>query len=82
MTEADRSATFQDARKFVRHYKMPRFLDGINLAYFRTWIAGQSIDLDDARALAGGVDLVGTEVGRIDDAPILMISGRRAPADR
>jgi SAM-dependent methyltransferase len=50
-----------------------------NLAIFRTWIAGRSIDLDDARALADRIDLVDKDVSRIADAPILMISGRRAP---
>lgn len=78
VTEADRSATFEDTQTFVAHYKTPRVFRGPLLAYFRTWIAGQSIDLDDARALAAGVDLVDREVSRIRDAPILMISGRRA----
>ena len=79
VTEADRSATFEDTTEFISHYKMPRFLDGLNLAIFRTWIAGRSIDLDDARALAGGLDLVDPQVGRIPGAPILFFSGRRSP---
>jgi ubiquinone/menaquinone biosynthesis C-methylase UbiE len=79
VTDADRSATFEDSANFIKHYKFPRFLDGPNLAVFRTWIAGRSIDLDDARALASGVDLVDAEVGRIPDSPLVMIAGRRAP---
>jgi ubiquinone/menaquinone biosynthesis C-methylase UbiE len=79
ITDADRSATFDDAANFIKHYKMPRFLDSINLAVFYTWIAGRSIDLDDGRALAGGVDLVDVDVRRIYDSPIMMISGRRSP---
>jgi ubiquinone/menaquinone biosynthesis C-methylase UbiE len=79
VTEADRSATFEDAANFIKHYKMPRFLDRFNLAIFRTWIAGRSIDLDDGRALASRVDLVDVDVSRIPDSPIMMICGRRAP---
>ena len=79
ITDADRSATFDDAANFVSYYKMPRFLDGLNLAIFRTWIAGRSIDLDEGRELASQVDLVDVDVSRIPDAPIMLISGRRAP---
>jgi ubiquinone/menaquinone biosynthesis C-methylase UbiE len=80
VTDADRSATFDDASKFIKHYKFPRIFDSINLAVFRTWIAGRSIDLDDARALAAAADLVDVEVKRIPDSPLIMIAGRRAPA--
>ena len=79
ITDADRSATFEDAESFIAMYPTPRFLRGANLGIFRTWIAGRSIDLDDARALADRIDLVDKDVSRIEDAPILMISGRRAP---
>ncbi|TFV60021.1 class I SAM-dependent methyltransferase [Mycobacterium sp. PS03-16] len=80
VTDADRSATFDDAKDFISHYKMPRFLDGPNLALFRTWIAGRSIDLDDARALAASVHLDEVDVRRIPDSPLVMIAGRR-PAE-
>jgi ubiquinone/menaquinone biosynthesis C-methylase UbiE len=79
VTDADRSATFEDAENFITHYKMPRFLDGVNLAIFRTWIAGRSIDLEDARALASRIDLVDKDVCRIAGAPLVMLSGRRTP---
>lgn len=77
ITEADRSTSFEDAERFIENYTTPRFLGGINLAIFRTWIAGRSIDLDDARDLAGRIDLVDKDVCRIAGMPILMISGRR-----
>jgi ubiquinone/menaquinone biosynthesis C-methylase UbiE len=83
VTDADRSATFEDSANFISHYKMPRFLDAINLAIFYTWIAGRSIDLDDGRALASSTDdLVDVDVSRIPDSPIMMISGRRTPDQR
>jgi hypothetical protein len=78
VTEADRSASFEDAERFIgRDYTPPRFLDGLNIATFRTWIAGHSIDLDDARDLASRIDLVDKDASRIAGLPILMISGRR-----
>jgi ubiquinone/menaquinone biosynthesis C-methylase UbiE len=80
ITEADRSTSFEDAERFIENYTTPRFLSGINLAIFRTWIAGRSIDLDDARDLASRVDLDDNDVCRIAGMPILMISGRRPSA--
>ncbi|HET6732324.1 class I SAM-dependent methyltransferase [Mycobacterium sp.] len=77
ITEADRSTSFEDAERFIENYTTPRFLGGANLAIFRTWIAGRSIDLDDARDLASRIDLVDKDVSRIAGMPILMISGRR-----
>lgn len=77
ITEADRSTSFEDAERFIENYTTPRFLGGLNLAIFRTWIAGRSIDLDDARDLASRIDLVDKDVCRIEGMPILMISGLR-----
>ena len=51
--------------------------DSISSPPFRTFIAGQSIDLDDARALAANLDLNPCDVGRIDGTPGLAISGRK-----
>ncbi|OSC41146.1 class I SAM-dependent methyltransferase [Mycobacterium decipiens] len=78
VTDADRSATFEDAKDFIKHYKAPRLFDTVNLALFHTWIAGRSIDLDDARTLASKVELDDVDVGRIPDSPLIMISARRA----
>ncbi|ETT26103.1 methyltransferase type 11 [Rhodococcus aetherivorans] len=78
ITDADRSTSFDDAKKFIENYKMPRFLRGINLAIFHTWIAGRSIGLEDARDLANRLDLVDENVARITGMPLVMISGRKA----
>jgi ubiquinone/menaquinone biosynthesis C-methylase UbiE len=77
VTEADRSATFEDCQRFVANYASPRFLSGPNLAFFRTWIAGRSLDLDDLRDLASRIDLVDKDVSRIPEFPLLMLSGRK-----
>lgn len=77
VTDADRSTTFEDAQRFVANYSTPRFLGGPNLAFFHTWIAGRSLDLDDARDLASRIELDDKDVSRIPDFPLLMISGRK-----
>jgi ubiquinone/menaquinone biosynthesis C-methylase UbiE len=77
VTDADRSATFEDCQRFVENYASPRFLGGPNLAFFRTWIAGRSLDLDDLRDLASRIDLVDKDVSRIPKFPLLTLSGRK-----
>lgn len=78
VTDADRSATFEDSQNLVANYTTPRFLAGPNLAFFRTWIAGRSLDLDDARDVASRIDLDDKDVSRIPGLPLLVISGRKA----
>jgi ubiquinone/menaquinone biosynthesis C-methylase UbiE len=77
VTDADRSATFEDCQSFIANYSTPGFLGGPNLAFFRTWIAGRSLDLDDLRDLASRVELADKDVSRIPDFPLLMLSGRK-----
>jgi ubiquinone/menaquinone biosynthesis C-methylase UbiE len=77
VTDADRSATFEDCQSFIANYASPRFLSGPNLAFFRTWIAGRSLDLDDLRDLASRIDLLDKDVSRIPNFPLLMLSGRK-----
>ena len=77
ITDADRSATFEDSENLVAKYTTPRFLGGPNLAFFRTWIAGRSLDLDDARDLASRIELVDKDVARIEGLPLLLLSGRK-----
>jgi hypothetical protein len=69
-----------EAERFFENYTTPRILGGVNLAIFRTWIAGRSIDLDDARDLVSRIDRVDKGLSRIAGIPILMISGRRPSA--
>ncbi|CAM4241727.1 Demethylrebeccamycin-D-glucose O-methyltransferase [Mycobacterium basiliense] len=80
IVEVDRSMTFDTAYTFVSQYRAPRLLHGPILAMFRTWVAGRSIDLDDARTIADGLDLINKDARRIPDSPLLLISGRRTPA--
>lgn len=77
--EADRGCRLGDARDFVRRWRLPSPLRGVALAAFRTWVAGQAIDLDDARELIGGVPLDRAEVRRVAGTPALMLAGIKRP---
>ena len=76
--EADRSCRFSDVRSWTRDTRTPRLLRPALHAYFRTYIAGQSLDLDDARALWNSLPL--DEVDgprRIPDTPTLIMCGTK-----
>lgn len=75
--EADRGCRLGDAQDFVARWALPRPLRLPALAAFRTWVAGQAIDLDDARALVSGLSLEATEVRRVPGTPALMLAGSK-----
>ena len=71
--EADRGCRLGDAAAFVRQWAVPSPLRPIMLAAFRTWVAGQALDLDDARAVVATVSThVGT-VERVEGTPALLM---------
>ncbi len=72
IVEADRSCTLDDATAFVKRWRglMPVT---VRLAFFRTWVAGQAFDLDEARAFVENEDVQSFEVRRIPGAPGLAI---------
>jgi SAM-dependent methyltransferase len=76
VVEVDRGCRFDDARAFVADWRMPRVLRTAGLVLFRTWVAGQAIDLDDARALLADLPLVDARVERIAGTPGLLLRGR------
>jgi len=73
--EVDRGCTFADSWSFVNRWKGPRFIRPIAHALFRTWVAGHSFDLDDARALMRDVPLVRSDVHRVTGTPTLLMLG-------
>ena len=75
VVEADRGCQFDDAVAFVAGWGIPKALQSAGLAFFRTYVAGRSVDLDDARQLAADLPLRDVEVARIPDTPGLMIRG-------
>lgn len=75
--EADRGCRLPDAKDFVSRWRLPGALRIPALAAFRTWVAGQAIDLDDARELLGAVPLEQTEARRIAGTPALLLTGTK-----
>ncbi|GMV15301.1 MAG: class I SAM-dependent methyltransferase [Polyangiaceae bacterium] len=75
--EADRGCRLDDARDFVARWRLPALLRVPALAAFRTWVAGQAIDLDDARELVGALPLEASEVRRISGTPALVLGGTK-----
>jgi SAM-dependent methyltransferase len=75
--EADRGCKFEDAERLVRGWRMPRAFYPFGLALFRTWVAGQALDLDDARRLIAELPLSDVRVERVRGAPGLLFGGRK-----
>lgn len=78
IVEADRGCRLDDARSFVGGFRVTLAPEAVRLAMFRTWVAGQGPDLDDARALASTLsDRAAWSVARIAGAPGLLIELER-----
>ncbi len=78
--EADRGCRLADARRFVEGWGVPRALRPAALAAFRTWVAGQSLDLDEARGLLEPLALVDASAQRVEGMPALALRGRKRRA--
>jgi SAM-dependent methyltransferase len=79
VAEVDRGCHLDDARAFVARWRMPRLLRPLALVLFRTYVAGQAIDLDDARALLASLPLANPRCERIPRTPGLLLLAH-APA--
>ena len=75
--EADRSCRFEDAREFVGRWRIPGPVRVPALLYFRTFVAGQSVDLEEARQLLSAMPLLEKEVRRLPETPALLLQGRK-----
>jgi ubiquinone/menaquinone biosynthesis C-methylase UbiE len=80
ITDAERGARWDDCVEFVKHYNAPKFMFKWNLALFRTWVAGRSLDLDDVRRVAALLELDDKQLGRIEHSALFQISGIRPAA--
>ena len=77
--EADRGCRFPDVVAWTRDSRVPRPLQIVLHLYFRTFVAGQSIDLDDARELWTSLALTETDgPRRIPGTPGLVMTGCKA----
>ena len=76
--EADRGCRFEDVVSWTRDSRVPAPLRMVLHMYFRTFVAGQSIDLDDARRLWGELGLTDSDGPRkIPNTPALVMSGQK-----
>jgi len=77
IAEIDRGCSFQDAFHFIQQWRIPGFSRPIFLAFFRTWVAGQSIDLDEAKQLMTHFSLSQCQIQKISNTPALLIQGQK-----
>jgi len=75
VVEADRGCGLDESESFVAEWRLPALFRPLGVALYRTWVAGRSLDLDEARALADDLGLAELRVSRVDGAPALMIEG-------
>jgi SAM-dependent methyltransferase len=75
VTEADRGCRFEDAAGFVRRWRLPWLLFPIELALFRTWVAGQAFDLAEFEAFAGALPLDEGRARRVEGTPAIVLEG-------
>jgi SAM-dependent methyltransferase len=78
VVEADRSCKLDDAWRFMTHLHLLPPFRPLALMLFRTFVAGRSLDLDDARALVADLPLARCEVRRVPGTPALIIDATRA----
>jgi SAM-dependent methyltransferase len=78
IAEADRGCRLDDARAFIDRWRIPRLLRPAALAGFRTWVAGQGLERDEAEGLMAGLPLADARAERIAGAPFLVMRGRRS----
>jgi ubiquinone/menaquinone biosynthesis C-methylase UbiE len=75
--EADRGCTFEDAQTFVDRWRLPHPIPRLCLPFFRTYIAGYGIDLEDGRKLVADHALSNATIERIDGEPGIQITARK-----
>jgi len=75
--EGDRGCKLEDARRFVERWRLPLPMRWPSLLFFRTYVAGQALDVDEARALLSGAHLDDPHVERLEGLPALVMRGRK-----
>lgn len=73
VVEADRGCRLEDAARLVGRFRVPRLLHPVMLASFRTWVAGQSLDLQELTELAAALPVSERSVRRIEGTPGLLL---------
>lgn len=76
VAEADRGCKLEDAKRFVDSWRVPAPLKPLLLPVFRTFVAGNGIDLDDGRAMLRELGVTG-DVRRLPGKPGLLLTGTK-----
>lgn len=75
--EVDRGCSLEEARQLVASMRFPKPALEIALALFRTYIAGRSQDLEDARALAANLPTDTASAARVAGTPAFVIAAKK-----
>jgi ubiquinone/menaquinone biosynthesis C-methylase UbiE len=78
LVELDRDCSLDDARRYIARWRLPRPARAAWLPVFRRFIAGGSINLEQARALIADRPLKDVTVQRIPGEPGLEIIGHKS----
>ncbi|MEZ4310647.1 MAG: class I SAM-dependent methyltransferase [Polyangiaceae bacterium] len=74
--EGDRGARHEDVVAFIDTWPLPPLIRPLFVAFYRTIVTGQSLDLDDARALLDSVPTVEGTIERPPGVPAWILSGQ------
>jgi SAM-dependent methyltransferase len=77
VVEAERGCRPEDARAFVERWRMPALLRPLGVRMFLDRVAGPSLSLEDARALAAAQPLADVALERIAGTPGFLLRARR-----
>ncbi len=77
IVEADRGCRDEDVRAFVKRWGVPGPMRLGARLFYRGFVSGLALDLEDARALVSSIPGVQWEVARLPGTPALVMRGRR-----
>lgn len=82
VAEVDRGCKFEDAMRFVDGWRLPAPARRLMLPLFRTFVAGNGIDLEDGREMLRALGLPEAGARRLKGLPALLVSGRKKGTSR
>lgn len=77
LTEGDRGCRHEDVHAFISTWNVPAKLRPMMAAFYRVTVVGQSLDLEDARALLDEVPELDAALERGEGLPIWVIAGNK-----
>jgi SAM-dependent methyltransferase len=80
VAELDRGCTLADTRSFVATWRIPSVLREVFVAFFRTYLGGQSLDIEDHRRLAGSLPLDTINIAQVPGFPAVQMTARKKQA--